>query len=99
MNSLFTDLKTEIMIDKKQIITDFDRIIGNNKEVTDDTHMDLVDECADYAETLVNKLFIQRVSQQRELLIEAFDLINVHNGDRDKIAKLVDLTLKSINCG
>ena len=68
MNSLFTDLKTEIMIDKKQIITEFDRIIGNNQEVTDETHMDLVDECADYAETLVNKLFIQRVSQQRELL-------------------------------
>ena len=39
------------------------------------------------------------VSQQRELLIEAFDLINVHDGDREKIAKLVDITLKSINCG
>lgn len=58
------------MIDKKQIITDFDKIIGNNQEVTDDTHMDLVDECANYTETLVNKLFIANVSQQRELLID-----------------------------
>ena len=39
------------------------------------------------------------VSQQRELLIEAFDLINIHDGDRKKITKLVDITLKSINCG
>ena len=39
------------------------------------------------------------VSQQRELLIEAFDLINIHDGDREKITKLVDITLKSINCG
>ena len=51
-------------------------------------------------EEAVNKLFdLFVVSQQRELLIEAFDLINVHDGDREKIAKLVDITLKSINCG
>lgn len=55
------------MIDKKQIKTDFDKIIGNNKEVTDDTHMDLVDECADYTETLVNKLFIANVSRSSSL--------------------------------
>ena len=45
------------------------------------------------------QLLLHNVSQQRELLIEAFDLINVHDGDKEKIAKLVDLTLKSINCG
>jgi hypothetical protein len=39
------------------------------------------------------------VCNRRELLIEAFDLINVHDGDKEKITKLVDLTLKSINCG
>lgn len=61
------------MIDKKQIITEFDKIIGNNQEVTDDTHMDLVDECADYTETLVNKLLIANVSQQRELLLAFLD--------------------------
>jgi hypothetical protein len=44
-------------------------------------------------------LFLCAVSQQRELLIEAFDLINIHDGDREKITKLVDITLKSINCG
>ncbi len=47
-----------------------------------------------------NELFdLYSVSQQRELLIEAFDLINIHDGDRKKITKLVDITLKSINCG
>ncbi len=45
------------------------------------------------------KFVLSDVSQQRELLIEAFDLINIHDGDREKIAKLVDITLKSINCG
>jgi hypothetical protein len=45
------------------------------------------------------QLHIPDVSQQRELLIEAFDLINIHDGDREKITKLVDITLKSINCG
>lgn len=44
------------------------------------------------------QLRLHIISQQRELLIEAFDLINVHDGDREKIAKLVDITLKSINC-
>jgi hypothetical protein len=44
-------------------------------------------------------LILSGVSQQRELLIEAFDLINIHDGDREKITKLVDITLKSINCG
>ena len=44
------------------------------------------------------QLLLHNVSQQRELLIEAFGLINVHDGDKEKIAKLVDLTLKSINC-
>ena len=44
------------------------------------------------------QLRIGIVSQQRELLIEAFDLINIHDGDREKITKLVDITLKSINC-
>lgn len=44
------------------------------------------------------QLILSGVSQQRELLIEAFDLINIHDGDREKITKLVDITLKSINC-
>ncbi|MCS5663926.1 MAG: hypothetical protein NZ604_06555 [Flavobacteriales bacterium] len=52
-----------------------------------------------YVDWLEQQLHLARVSQQRELLIEAFDLINVHDGDRKKIAKLVDITLKSINCG
>ena len=50
-------------------------------------------------ENKVDKLILSGVSQQRELLIEAFDLINIHDGDREKITKLVDITLKSINCG
>ena len=45
------------------------------------------------------QLRLHGVSQQRELLIEAFDLINIHDGNREKITKLVDITLKSINCG
>jgi len=52
-----------------------------------------------YKEAQAKQLRIGGVSQQRELLIEAFDLINVHDGDREKITKLVDITLKSINCG
>ena len=48
---------------------------------------------------LREQLALCSVSNQRVLLIEAFDLINVHDGDREKIAKLVDITLKSINCG
>ena len=35
---------------KKVIISDIDFIIGKNSEVTDDTHMDLVDEISDYVE-------------------------------------------------
>jgi hypothetical protein len=50
-------------------------------------------------EDVVKIFSIYDVSQQRELLIEAFDLINIHDGDREKITKLVDITLKSINCG
>jgi hypothetical protein len=53
----------------------------------------------DYREAIRKPLNIPDVSQQRELLIEAFDLINIHDGDREKITKLVDITLKSINCG
>ena len=45
------------------------------------------------------QLLLYDVSQHRKLLIEAFDLINIHDGDREKITKLVDITLKSINCG
>ena len=45
------------------------------------------------------QLTLTDVSQQRELLIESFELINIHDGDREKITKLVDITLKSINCG
>ena len=46
------------MISKKEIITEIDRIVGLNNEVTDDTHMDLVDEISDYIEELVKKLTI-----------------------------------------
>lgn len=45
------------------------------------------------------KLILSGVSNQRELLIEVFDLVNIHDGDREKITKLVDITLKLINCG
>ena len=41
---------------------------------------------------------LDSVSHRRELLIDAFDAINIHDGDRVKIAKLVDITMKSINC-
>jgi len=100
MNSLFTDLKTETMIDKKQIITDFDKIIGNNQEVTDETHMDLVDECADYTETLVNKLLLTDISQQRELLIDCVDhCYNVDNYKFRTTEDKVDNYIESINCG
>ena len=50
-------------------------------------------------EKQAEQLNLTDVSQQRELLIEAFDLINIHDGDRAKIGKLIDLVLKSINCG
>ena len=45
------------------------------------------------------QLTLTDVSQQRELLIDFADAINIHDGDRVKIGKLVDLHLKSINCG
>ena len=32
----------------KEIITDIDTIVGLNNEVTDNTHMDLVDDISDY---------------------------------------------------
>ena len=35
---------------KKDLIADIDYIIGCNREITKDTHMDLVDEVADYIE-------------------------------------------------
>ena len=53
----------------------------------------------DCATVVKQLLSLHNVSQQRELLIEAFDLINIHDGNREKITKLVDITLKSINCG
>lgn len=89
------------MIDKKQIITEFDRIICNNQEVTDETHMDLVDECADYTETLVNKLFIQRVSQQRELLLayEEYTSYKVLGKKTSRISKQMVEDYLANNCG
>ena len=36
----------------KEITADIDLIIGRNGEVTDDTHMDLVDDIVDYIESL-----------------------------------------------
>lgn len=89
------------MIDKKQIITDFDKIIGNNQEVTDDTHMDLVDECADYTETLVNKLFIANVMPRRELLIAFFESVDAEDLEQHRNGKgwkVVDHYLKAIDC-
>ncbi len=50
-------------------------------------------------EQLVKNCFIPNVSQQRELLLQAYKEGFLHDGDRKKIAKLVDITLKSINCG
>jgi hypothetical protein len=60
------------------------------------TEEEIVEAMQKYAD---QQLILSGVSQQRELLIEAFDLINIHDGDREKITKLVDITLKSINCG
>ena len=45
---------------KKDITADIDLIIGKNNEVTDDTHMDLVDEISDYIASQ------QQVPQDRE---------------------------------
>lgn len=46
------------MITKKQIITDIDKIVGLNSEVTDETHMDLVDEISDYIEQIIKENFV-----------------------------------------
>lgn len=54
-----------------------------------------IDLLKDYEKEKCN---IDLVSQ-RDLLIEAFDLNNILDGDRDKIAVLVDITLESINGG
>ncbi len=42
--------ESERLLRKRDIISDIDLIIGRNNEITDDTHMDLVDEVADYVE-------------------------------------------------
>ena len=39
---------------RKQIIQSIDAIIAKNKEITSDTHMDLVDELADFIEAQQN---------------------------------------------
>ena len=44
------------MIDKKQMIADIDLIVGRNSEITDDTHLDLVNEISDYVEKLQKEL-------------------------------------------
>jgi len=53
----------------------------------------------DELKALVSKNESLHIVSQRELLIEAFDLNNILDGDREKIAVLVDITLKSINGG
>ena len=55
------------MISKKEIITKIDMIVGLNNDVTDDTHMDLVDEISDYIEDLV------RNSYTKADVIKAYD--------------------------
>ena len=82
--------------------TEIRKILADKTETLEDGRVVIVpdfsqlDDLVDDLHTLFSLHF---VSQQRELLIEAFDLINVHDGDIKKIAKLVDITLKSINCG
>ena len=56
---------------KADIISNIDKIIGDNSEVTDDTHMDLVDEISDY---------VDKVNKE---LIEALELISEGKGSYD----------------
>ena len=51
------------MKDKKEITSDIDKIIGLNNEVTDNTHMDLVDEIVDYIESELVELKEQQPEQ------------------------------------
>ena len=41
-------------------------------------------------------LIIADISNRRELLIDFADGINIHDGDRDNISKLVDIYLKNV---
>jgi hypothetical protein len=75
------------MIDTKKIFRDF---IQNDEaldaEVTSSGVMLSEEDCL----TLMDRV----VSNRRELLIDFADNINIHDGDRDKIGKLVDIYLK-----
>ncbi|HMC01390.1 MAG TPA: helix-turn-helix transcriptional regulator [Flavobacteriaceae bacterium] len=48
------------------------------------------------AESEVKNQPMPNVNPQRELLIKAFEIINIHDGDKDKITKLVDLVMKTL---
>ncbi len=67
--------------------TEFDGMAVN--EVN---YNDLAD---DLLKTIKEKWGLFYVSKQRELLIDFADDINVHDGDRVKIAKLVDTVMKN----
>ena len=40
---------------QKDIISDIDLIVGRNNEITDETHMDLVDEIVDYIQDFASQ--------------------------------------------
>ena len=61
------------MKSKKDIITDIDLIVGCNREITDDTHMDLVDEISDYIENLILFGVVRQSEQLKEKEIPKFE--------------------------
>ena len=61
----------------------------------EDNEIIYVDEYLAQKQTEVNKLALGDVSNRRELLIAFADAINVCDGDKRKIRKLVDIYLKS----
>ena len=76
----------------KTLIEDLKKVITSDIEDKDK-----------YCEKLINGFLIERESEQllihgvvnqRELLIDFADGINIHDGDRFKIGKLVDAYLK-----
>jgi hypothetical protein len=70
-----------------------------NEIINSASHAHALFKIIEFQKALTEQCNIADFSQQRELLIEAFYLVNIHDGDKDKITKLVDLTLNTINGG
>ena len=79
---------------KKDITADIDLIIGKNNEVTDDTHMDLVDEISDYITSQ------QQPSREkiREATEEAYDKwIRLENENVTYLGELIAIELSELS--